>query len=322
MSAETATNSTSAPKPKQPKGILKKTTTTPPPPSQPHLHPGSSPSPSTFSQQQKQQQQHLRLLQHLAKTQLKPPVPIETFERLCQLPSDPTNPASSPSASDAHTFLTALRGFQPREYLDLIEERTILGKCGYTLCPLPHRNLRNKFKISTRLGAIAKTEDLNKWCSDECARRGLYLKVQLDNPSYVRGEDGKMEVLLELFDTSSGSNERSGGRGLMVGDGEDQKQLARAMAQLEIDKSKKQKQATSALAAERGEGGFLGQQGKVEVTIQEKATSEPAVPPSAEDGAHQTVEGYKTTFGTGKTPGENADVGSDSDDDDFPTIRL
>ncbi|GAB1316593.1 hypothetical protein MFIFM68171_06803 [Madurella fahalii] len=318
MSAESATGSVSAPKPKQPKGILKKTTTSPPPPSQPQPQPGPSPSPSTLSQQQ---QQHLRLLQHLAKTQLKPPVPIETFERLCQLPSDPTNPASSPSASDVRTFLTALREFQPREYLDLIEERTILGKCGYTLCPLPHRNLRNKFKISTRLGAIAKTEDLNKWCSDECARRGLYLKVQLDNPSYVRGQDGKMEVLFELLDTSSSG--RSGSRELMGGDGEDQKQLARAMAQLEIDKSKKQKQANASLAAERGEGGFLGQQGKVEVTIQEKTTDEPALPPSAEDGAHQTVEGYKTTFGTGKKPGESADVGSDSDDDDdFPTIRL
>lgn len=325
MATETATNPrpTPASKPKQPKGILKKTAAAPPSPSPSPPRSRSTPS----QQQQQQQQQHLRLLQHLAKTQLKPPVPIETFERLCELPSDPSRPASSPSAADAHTFLSAARQFQPGEYLDLIEERTILGRCGYALCGRPRRTLRGTFKLSARLagGGIARTEELNKWCSDECARRALYIKVQLDNPSHVRGEDGRFEVVLELL----GGADEAEGEGSDKGpatrvDAEDQRQLALAMAQLEIDKSKRQKQAAAALAAERGEEGFLGQQGRVEVTIREKATTdEPAIPPSLNDCAHETVEGYRPTFGTGRKPGENPDAGSDSDDDDeFPTIRL
>ncbi|KAK4110339.1 hypothetical protein N656DRAFT_830954 [Canariomyces notabilis] len=333
--ASSQSTSASASLPKPPKSILKKTT---PPAPQPKSPPSSPPPPATSlgptRSQLQHQQDRLRLLQQLAP----PAVPLETIELLTQLPTSPNPPpASHPSPTDRATLLTHLPRFQPREYLDLIEERTILGKCGYVLCGRPRRDLRSRFKISTRTGNIARTEDLNKWCSDECARRGMYIKVQLDNPSFVRGEGGRSEVRVELLvdDEEGGQGIGVTQRGSARGATEDQEQLARDMARLAIDRAKKQQkqkqkqgQANALLAAERGEGGFLGQDGRVEVTIREKATTdEQVVPPSREDdAAHLMLEGYKTTFGTGRKPGEKAngdsDRDSDDDDDDFPTIRL
>jgi hypothetical protein len=161
----------------------------------------------------------------------------------------------------------------------------------------------------------------------------MYIKVQLDNPSFVRGEGGRSEVRVELLVDDEGEpDQRTGATQSARGAAEDQEQLARDMARLEIDRAKNQQkqrqgQANALLAAERGEGGFLGQDGRVEVTIREKTTTdEQVVPPSREDDAHLMLEGYKTTFGTGRKPGEKAnadsDKDSDDDDDDFPTIRL
>lgn len=383
----------------QPKGILKKTTAAPPPPPRAAKPaPSPAPAPPADAERQRAQQEaeraRLRLLQQLRDTQLKPPVPLETFELLSQFPRShdddageqqqqqqqqqqkqkrPPRPASDPHPRDVADFLAALQDFQPSEYLDLIEERNCLGKCGYTLCGRPRRALAGQYKITGvglaggRSGSgsgsggggggggggsgIARTADLNKWCSDECALRALHLKVQLDNPSYVRREeDGKIVIKLELREESqvqttrkqtkthdktgpdkrAGSNTDAGQKGVKAPpaavNGDERKQekgqeqgLAQAMAQLEIDKQQQARRDASVLAAERGDAGILAMAGhtKVEVTIREKTTDEPAQPPSADKDSHLMVEGYKTTFGIDKKGQDD-----DSDDDDFFTIRL
>ena len=358
---------TQPPKPKL-KGILKKPSTTtataPPssssPPPLPESADATPPPPLTRAQQLAQQEHRARvlLLQKLRDTELKPPVPLETFELLSQFPrpSSPPPTASSPSPADASLFLSLLSTFQPSEYLDLIEERNCLNKCGYTLCPRVRRNLQGEFKLHTSRaiggrgkggGGVARTEDLNKWCSDECALRALYLKVQLDNPSYER-RDGKMVVKLELWEekgTGRGAEEGTGkGKAVLQdttttgsskttaasnpGSEQDRADLAQAMAQLELDKTKrlaKRDASAAALAAERGDAatGLFTGQSRVEVTIREKSTSDTAVqPPNPEDGGHLKVEGYETTFGTDKKPGKGGESDEDDDDDDpFPTIR-
>jgi hypothetical protein len=317
----------------KPKGILKKPTSAPP---STELESGSSTPPLTRPQQLAQQEAlaRVRLLQQLRDTELKPPVPLETFELLSQLPKSqpPQHSASNPSAADTTLFLSHLTHFQPSEYLDLIEERNCLNKCGYTLCPRARRNYTGEFKLAS---GIARTADLNKWCSDECALRALYLKVQLDNPSYER-VDGKMFVRLELREEKKKQHQlqqqptpgkKLGGAVAPRGEEQDRSQLAQEMAQLQIDKTRQVKRDASALAAERGDAASLfAGQGKVDVTIQEKTTDGVAQPPGQEDDSHLMVEGYRTTFGLDKKRGENTDSDrdsdSDSDDDPFPTIRL
>ncbi|KAH6855818.1 hypothetical protein B0I37DRAFT_402503 [Chaetomium sp. MPI-CAGE-AT-0009] len=311
------TSATNPPSKPKPKGILK----------QPTAHPPTSPPPESAAATatseltraeilaRNENAARLRLLQKLRDTQLKPPVPLSTFETLCELPHSTTHPASAPSADDAATFLTLLADFQPSEYMDLIEERNCLGKCGYTLCGRPRRGLAGAFSIGR--GGIARTEDLNKWCSDACARRALHLKVQLDNPSYVRderaGRGGGMVVKLELRDEGGGGGGGGGGRdgagdaakraGLRGTNGtaprgkeEDRNELALAMARLEVDRKTNGKKAdAAALAAERGDatGGLLAGVTRVDVTIRETAADGPIEPPGPPvKGSEFTIEGY------------------------------
>ncbi|KAM7198565.1 hypothetical protein V8F20_006095 [Naviculisporaceae sp. PSN 640] len=130
------------------------------------------------------------ILQRLKESgDIREPVALEVFERLSQFPihRSPLLSASNPSQEDASEFISAVERFVPSEYDDLIEERNILGNCGYTLCPRPRRTYVGEWKIHTT--GIARSADLNRWCSEKCAVRALYIKVQLDNPTYIRRRD-------------------------------------------------------------------------------------------------------------------------------------
>ncbi|KAK3898299.1 hypothetical protein C8A05DRAFT_47337 [Staphylotrichum tortipilum] len=333
-----------------PKGILKKTTHHPSPsPSSPIPPTQELTRPELLAQQETAAR--LRLLQKLRSTELKAAIAPETFELLCSLPQHPTAlGASSPSPAEVSLFLTTLRDFQPAEYLDLIEERNCLSKCGYTLCPRPRRTHDGPFKItswkstpSASGGSIARTADLNKWCSDACALRALHLKVQLDNPSFERDPvTGKMVVKLELREEpntatkNTSTQQKAAAKGLR-GTEEDRTSLAQAMAQLELDRQQQQKQPqkkktnplTSTLAAERGDpsAGVFNGVSRVEVTIREKPIDQPVQAPDQLEGdAQLLVEGYKPTFrGGSKKSAEEAgnEEGAASDDDDeFFTVRF
>lgn len=265
----------------QPKGILKKAkapAVAAPPPDEPTPRP---------REQQLAIYQAQQLLRQRGE-EVKPPVPLEVFERLSEFPIRRSSySAANPSPDDAREFIAALEDFMPREYLDLIEERNCLGNCGYTLCPKPRRSFKGEFKVLPT--GVAKTADLNMWCSDDCARRALFIKVQLDNPSYIRRE-GKMIVKIELSESED--------------------ELARRIGRLAISKDK-----DAALAAERGDTKVLGQQ--IDVTIREKTTVIPKAPDPNSEDAHLMLEGHRTTFGTKKEEDE------DSDDDFLPSaIRM
>ncbi|KAK4143320.1 uncharacterized protein C8A04DRAFT_28957 [Dichotomopilus funicola] len=392
MATSPATSPKPSPRPRpKPKGILKKSSssTTASPIAAPIDFPSSfsltAPTPPAPPQPepsrlellaQQEQAARIRLLEKLKATEIRPAVPLATFEILSQFPRShpPTPPPPSTSTSnttattptattpaktpppikytaanphpiDVSDLLTHLSTFQPSEYLDLIEERNCLDKCGYALCARPRRTHDAPFKI-TAAGGIARAEDLNKWCSDACAKRGLYLKVQLDNPSYVRGPDGGMVVKLELRkEGGSGAGAGSTGGEKKVTSGAatavsprgtetDRNQLAQAMAQLEIDKHKrppnkktlqKDRKDASALAGERGDsaGGRLTDFSRVEVTIKESDVDGPAEAPSApSEDAQGLIEGYKPKFGT-VGDGRNAEEGAESDDDDeFFSVRF
>ena len=79
--------------------------------------------------------------------------------------------------------------FQPSDYDALIEERHVNGRCGYTLCANAPRKqgpkapwLRNK---------------VENWCSDDCAKKALYVKAQLsETPAWERRAGDRTPLVL------------------------------------------------------------------------------------------------------------------------------
>ncbi|EGD94662.1 hypothetical protein TESG_02170 [Trichophyton tonsurans CBS 112818] len=129
-----------------------------------------------------------------------------------ELPTTPGATVESPSAEDVSTFFSAIACFQPSDYDNLIQERNIDGSCGYTLCPKPRRKDNSKGGYRIVWGSkgsgpggrgkdmkVVQKEKLEMWCSEECAERAMYIKVQLsEKPASERiGSAGKDFVLLE-----------------------------------------------------------------------------------------------------------------------------
>lgn len=127
-------------------------------------------------------------------------------ETLLDFPPLPDSSSAHPSPEDAVAAKTFLRLFQPSDLDALIEERNIDNKCGYIFCPKPNRkqdtNARCRILQSTGEGKkTLKFVDrhlLERWCSDECGKRALFIRVQLsEDPAWLRaaGRDGDITFL-------------------------------------------------------------------------------------------------------------------------------
>ena len=120
---------------------------------------------------------------------------LTSLERLLDLPSSRAADAGRPAKADADIVKDSLALFQTSDYDSLIEERNVGRKCGYVLCPKPNRQERTsaKFRI-LQTGSkgrdalkVVERRSLERWCSDACGKRALYLKVQLnDEPGWIR----------------------------------------------------------------------------------------------------------------------------------------
>lgn len=138
---------------------------------------------------------------------------LDRILELVTFPSSPSADPAAPSAEDARAFKAALVPFQPADYDNLILERNIEGLCGYGLCPREHRkeDVGGKYRITWgakgsgpggrgREMNIVPKEKLEMWCSDECAERAMFIRVQLaEEPAWERrnGAHGKQLLLLE-----------------------------------------------------------------------------------------------------------------------------
>ncbi|RMZ73361.1 DUF408 domain [Pyrenophora seminiperda CCB06] len=129
---------------------------------------------------------------------------LEAVMTLMDFPTSPTADPKRPSPDDALFFQKAVMPFQPADYDALIEERNIADKCGYALCSRPKQKARSTAKkqfIDTENGVqIVDRKMLEVWCSDDCARRALYVKVQLNEvPAWLRsgGYGDKIELMVE-----------------------------------------------------------------------------------------------------------------------------
>ncbi|KAI0888869.1 uncharacterized protein GGS22DRAFT_152566 [Annulohypoxylon maeteangense] len=234
----------------------------------------------------------------------------DSIIELARLPlSPPSNTSSArPSPSDTAHFLSTVRLFQPSEYEDLILERNALSKCGYCLCPNPRIKLSGggSFKLLNYGRAdfsIVPRGELERWCSRQCARRAMYVKVQLVETSAAEraGVESIQIELLEEEEKSKSTAMAGAGAGDSKGEkhGDDPaRRVAKELRDLE-DKGRKATRDAKELALERGDKTDLpSATNPVTVTIREKKVIMAAQEPSldTDDDGHLILDGYKTKF--------------------------
>ncbi|KAI0098245.1 Rtr1/RPAP2 family-domain-containing protein [Nemania sp. FL0031] len=220
----------------------------------------------------------------------------------------PSYSASNPAPADADAFKNLVRLYQPGDYDDLIEERNANGLCGYTLCPNPRSRVSGggTFKLvnyGRKDFNIIPKRELEKWCCQKCAKRAMYVKVQL-NETAAWERAGIASIQIELFEEEQAPAPS------------DTTKLAKELENMKIEAQQKSAQNARDLALERGDSTENGKkaQRSIKLTIREKP-AQAAVPPSLgpDSQGHLVTEGYKTTFDTKSetVSQENKNTGGD-----------
>ncbi|OAA50475.1 DUF408 domain protein [Metarhizium rileyi] len=224
---------------------------------------------------------HAKLLQH--RKGLEAEI-LDSVVLLSEYPLDRVSSysASNPAPSDASGFKTHVRLFQPSDYDDLIEERNVNELCGYALCASPRRKLGagGEWKL-TSSGDIVKRKDLERWCSPACAKRALFVKVQL-NETAAWERAGIADIQIDLLDEDEPPDTEAD-------------RAVRQLRELKLDEQRQAAQGAEALALERGEHGVSGSVDKIKVTLREKETKVPQTGDISAHAAddHLMVEGHK-----------------------------
>ncbi|KAF2197094.1 hypothetical protein GQ43DRAFT_444536 [Delitschia confertaspora ATCC 74209] len=214
---------------------------------------------------------------------------------LMDFPTDPKADPARPSPADAAAFCNPLNLFQPSDYDSLIEERNLAEHCGYALCPRPRKKARNNARrhlITTENGVqVVEKKALEVWCSDDCARRAMYVKVQLnEEPAWLRR--GGVGQKIELMAENQGEHQialplRLKGTNAPATEQMSEEDAAWAMRD----------EALAELAQERGEKpGQLSKANDVLIAaeIKENTDSKTPIAPSAEGMGHShfAIEGH------------------------------
>ena len=225
---------------------------------------------------------------------------LATTEVLLEIPTSTDADPSCPSPEDADMVVNLLRLFQPKDYDLLVQERNINTQCGYILCPRQNRKQETdaKYRIIRGKGRgsdavkVVETASLQKWCSDNCGKRALYIKAQLnEEPAWIRGSTTQGDIVLlkdihaNLTPSKGDSPPLEGIRNLDISFGEEQ---------LIVD--------MKALAIERGEASASSRSS----TLIEVKENEPQVTPNhfhkvQQPDSYNTIEGYHPKLGTKKT---------------------
>lgn len=243
--------------PSAPKSILKHNST---------IVPASAtlPTPKTDAEKRRLEIaiQHAQLLEDQKQIQAKN---LDAIEELADFPANAVF-----SAVEAERFTTLVTVFQPSDYDALVEERYANSRCGYTLCPNPPR--KNEAKLSW-----LRSKGTENWCSDDCAKRALYIKAQLDEvPAWERRGGSSPRIILY------------------------------SDAKSQLAKAPKLQTGNEELAMERGEKAFLTKIDQVvSKEILERQTPTSATAPSAvhfAEDAHKNIEGHQPKMGVKHSP--------------------
>lgn len=285
-----------------PKSILKKTS-----------YPATSASKSKEERDLKLALFHANLIQQRKDIELTILLNTETLIDY-PLSSNPPYDASNPSPSDARSFKDLIQYFQPSDYDALIVERNINEHCGYSLCSNNRvkDGAAGKYRLLGTNGKakdfkVVEKEELEKWCSSACAKRALYVRVQLsETPAWERDSAHGTEI--ELLDEP-----KSGEAQIIEG-------VEKLKLGTPADSNKKHNAAD--LALERGDKGLAAKKALVDVDIKEKDVQAPAQAPSFEkddlsgrlDSLHLALEGHTTVFGSERQRRHHEELEDISDD--------
>ncbi|MCJ1335520.1 hypothetical protein MMC09_000791 [Bachmanniomyces sp. S44760] len=215
---------------------------------------------------------------------------LDSLELLIDSPTSSPASASRPSKEDTAAVKINLELFQPSDYVSLIEERNINGKCGYVLCPLLHRpdSKTGTFRVLRQKGkrdpiSIVETGKMQHWCSMDCEKMAGYIGAQLnDEPAWTRT---RSPDLLKV-----------------VGEPEDAV-VSLSMKIGRLDVTEEQRDLTDGLkqlALERG-GRGTGMNGLLEATVMEKPSSDATYGSSKVEieDANGSIEGYYSSTRSG-----------------------
>ncbi|KAK6000545.1 hypothetical protein QM012_003791 [Aureobasidium pullulans] len=124
---------------------------------------------------------------------------LDYIEELSDYPQ-----GTSASVSETSAFLEYMINFQPSDYDALIEERYVNGRCGYTLCANAPRKAVTK-------APWMKSKGVENWCSEDCAKKALYIKAQLsETPAWERRAGDRNSLVLYSPKTSTTAPAQAG----------------------------------------------------------------------------------------------------------------
>ncbi|CAI7566473.1 unnamed protein product [Penicillium glandicola] len=252
-------------------------------------------------------QQHLEVaLEHAQQIQSQKDaedVILNRILELLELPSSQTADPAAPSREDTVKLKYSLAPFRPDDYDNLILERNFEDLCGG-----PRGGFQFKYgpKGSGPGGRgrsvdIVSQDRVEKWCSDACAERALWIRVQLsEKPVWERRAGDTRGTSILLLEEARAKRLKAPAATSSVSSVVDDLQ---SMG-LGNDRSRE-------LALERGDTSLIRPDGRVNVDIREnphgsqQVAGAPQMRP--EDANGGSIEGY--------VPRERRDVDQDGDID-------
>ncbi|KAF1819001.1 uncharacterized protein K489DRAFT_413433 [Dissoconium aciculare CBS 342.82] len=249
---------------------------------QPSIAKASVPSNEQETQAQKDKRNLDIALRHAHKIQNQKDAEAKILDHITTLIDIPSSAEFTPQ--EALKFLTLVVLFQPSDFDSLIEERHVDGKCGYALCSKAPRRESLMLKL---------TPGASNWCSEACARKGLYVKAQLSSvPAWERSANYKPEVQLHQDDQKVLEEFLRSPEATAV---------RRANRAVRVDAWRKEVESQSQLeklAAERGENVHSFRPGQIlaDGIIEKTVSSTRARPPGFDgelDAAFDAIEGYQ-----------------------------
>ena len=219
------------------------------------------------------------------------------------LPSVPHADPARPSGSDAVLFKQALTLFQPKDFDDMILERNVYDKCAYALCPRSNlkqnRELRDRIFRHMKEGRKVRLntkEDLEKWCSVECAERALFVRLQISTePAWLRRTSVENIMLLEEGRERRAEEDLTSTMQGLALERDPGVNIASSMQKLALDQSRKDdiEGRMQTLSLERGMKDNRDRHAVSVTSIKERLTlSKPSAPQGALN-RNDVVEGYK-----------------------------
>lgn len=122
---------------------------------------------------------------------------LSDIEELVDLPA-----TTEPTYEEAKTLLKALSQTQPSDFDDLVVERVSQSRCGHTLCARQPRSIDQKSN-ARRWRRDDEEEGFERWCSDLCMDKSLWLKRQLPTePAWQRPPSRTQNITLHPHDRS------------------------------------------------------------------------------------------------------------------------